>query len=386
MRNKFKSLVLFCLIFVFTGGAIADLPAITPRTTDGKCPSSGVLGAGLIDKICWDCIFPIIMFQIPFGGGQRPDAANTNLMCSCELGSTGVNAPGISAGYRAMARVMEVVRDPHCSPFLGGVKLFGESLMKTSPRKAKNATGSDKIYLNTNSWSFPLLYMIEALVDKNCNGDATAVNLIGLSTLSPTWANDELSFHLNPEAAVFANPLFLVSAIADGAMITASPDTWGNSQTRDTWMWSIGSWGSSLYPLTGNVPHSSSPPRETALVAAKSLALSHRIGQSRLTMGSSNMCGGNIYPMMPKTQYKISQLYPMAQASSRPEAIQLPAGTMACGVPPMAPCVEPTTPTGPCCRQLGESTLKWSEWRNIPGFEDYIYLIYRWTDCCILLM
>ncbi len=343
------------------------------------CPNANILGAGLITKICWDCILPIVLFNAPIGGGSRPEAANHSLMCSCELGSTGIHNPGFSAGLRSVGRIMEVVRNPHCSPFLGGVKFLKTSLLRGNPRKPQIDTGENKIFMNVNSWSFPLLYMIEALLDKNCTGDATTVNLVGLSSFSPTWSADELSFHINPEASIFANPEMLFFGIADGAMINASPDTWGNSAERDTWFWAIGSWSSSIYPLTGNVPHASSPPRETALVVSKSLALSHRVGQSRKTMGSDNMCsGGSIYPMMPKSQYKISQIYPFAQASKN---AQPPTGALSGLAPPGM-----NFTNSSCCTQLGETPLKWNEWRNMPGFEDYLYVIFRWTDCCINIL
>jgi conjugal transfer pilus assembly protein TraU len=239
---------------------------------------------------------------------------------------------------------------------MGGVKLMKPSMQKGQAKKADTDDGEKKYYKNANSWSFPLLYMIEALLDKNCTGDATTINLIGLSSISPTWGNDELAFHLNPEAAVFSNPQMTFLAIADGTMLTASPNGWGNSEERDSWFWTIGTWSGSLYPLTGNLPHSSSTPRESALVAAKSLALSHRVGQARKTMGEDNMCGGSIYPMLPKTQYKISQVFPQAQASA------------------------------PCCNQLGETSMIWNEWRNQPGYDDYLFLIFRWTDCCINIL
>lgn len=345
----FRSLFLTLFMLGISANAISQTPAGSTST----CPSANILGAGLISKVCWSCIFPIVLFNAPLGGGDRPESANNDYLCSCELGSTGIQNPGFSAGLRSVARVMEVVRNPHCSPMLGGVKLFGESMLKGTPKKAILDTGSSKAFFNTNSWSFPLLYMMEALLHKNCTGDATTLNLIGLSSISPTWISDELSFHINPEASIFANPEMLFFGIADGVMTTASPDTWGNSSERDTWFWAIGSWSSSMYPLTGNVPHSSSSPRESSLVAAKSLALSHRIGQARKTMGADNMCGGSIYPMMPKTQYKIQHLFPVTQA------------------------------TKPCCQQMGESSIKWNEWRTLPGYEDYIYLIFRWTDCCM---
>jgi conjugal transfer pilus assembly protein TraU len=346
MKKVIVYLMIFLSAFGFSGSSFADL-------SDSTCPDAGILGAGLIDKVCWSCVFPIVLFGVPTGGGTRPDNANQNMACSCNLGSTGISTPGFSAGLRSVGRLMEVVRDPHCSPGMGGIKLLRPSLLKGQAKKEISGSGEAKVYKNVNSWSFPLLYMIEAVLDKNCTGDATTMNLIGLSSVSPTWSNDELAFHLNPESIIFSNPAMMFFALADGAMINAAPDMWGNSAERDTWFWTIGSWSGSLYPLTGEIPHSTSSPRESALVTARSLALSHRLGQSRLTMGSDNMCGGSIYPMIPKSQYKISQIYPQAQS------------------------------TAPCCMQMGETSFKWNEWRTIPGFEDYLFVIFRWTDCCV---
>jgi hypothetical protein len=32
---------------------------------------------------------------------------------------------------------------------------------------------------------------------------------------------------------------------------------------------------------------------------------------------------------------------------------------------------------------LGETPFRWGEYRNIPGYEDYIYWVWRWMDCCL---
>jgi len=32
---------------------------------------------------------------------------------------------------------------------------------------------------------------------------------------------------------------------------------------------------------------------------------------------------------------------------------------------------------------IGATSFRWGEWRNIPGYEDYIYLVWRWKDCCL---
>ena len=70
--------------------------------------------------------------------------------------------------------------------------------------------------------------------------------------------------------------------------------------------------------------------------------------------GNDALCGGSIYPMIPKSQYKMSMLFPIAEAS------------------------------GKCCHPIGQSTFLWGEWRNIPAVgEDFVYMLWRYTDCCL---
>jgi conjugal transfer pilus assembly protein TraU len=46
--------------------------------------------------------------------------------------------------------------------------------------------------------------------------------------------------------------------------------------------------------------------------------------------------------------------------------------------------VEEVVPGENCCHYIGESQFKWGEWRNRPGTgEDFVYLIWRYTDCCL---
>ena len=117
--------------------------------------------------------------------------------------------------------------------------------------------------------------------------------------------------------------------------------------------WCAGCWGS-LYPFTGNIPPNESPPRDSSLTATRAIAALHRRGLAQKTFGDAALCGGYIYPMIPKSQYKMSMLYPLAEAS------------------------------GTCCHPLGLSTMLWGEWRNIPAVgEDFVYLLWRYTDCCL---
>jgi conjugal transfer pilus assembly protein TraU len=95
------------------------------------------------------------------------------------------------------------------------------------------------------------------------------------------------------------------------------------------------------------------------LLSARILAGLHRRGLNWKTYGEDALCGGDLYPMLPKQQYRLSTLFPLAEADSEDD--------------------------GKCCHYIGETPFKWGEHRTIPGTgEDYLYMIWRFTDCCLV--
>lgn len=120
-------------------------------------------------------------------------------------------------------------------------------------------------------------------------------------------------------------------------------------EVSDAMWWCAGTWGT-MYPLSGHEPNMGIV-KNTSLLGARAVAALHRRGLAYRTMGDDTLCEGRIDPMLPKSQYRWSMLFP------RPEA-------------------ESTHLTG-------ESVLKWGTARTIPGFgEDAIYILWRWNDCC----
>jgi conjugal transfer pilus assembly protein TraU len=192
---------------------------------------------------------------------------------------------------------------------------------------------------------------MDLFVQNNCNaGGFRNMDMMYMSELDPTWNVDELAFFLNPEAVVFANPLAVAACTVDCAVSTTS-------QPMTSLWWCAGCWGN-LYPFVGNIVSDGSPARDSSLLTARVLAALHRRGLAHKTYGNDALCSGTIYPMIPKQQYKLSMLFPIAEANSENGQN--------------------------CCHYIGESTFKWGEWRNIPGTgEDFVYLIWRYTDCCM---
>ncbi|NOS74642.1 MAG: TraU family protein [Methyloglobulus sp.] len=316
----------------------------TIKATDLLCPDADFWGEKMLTGVCWSCLFPIRLGGFSLSDGDVPDGATEEILCECD--AKGLPDIGITGGAWLPARLIEVVRKPYCSPILGGTS-FNKGVRLWGGRKEVEGDGTDKTYYNYHYWAFPLYMILQLFVQNNCNaGGIRNLDMMYMSELDPTWNIDELAFFMNPEAVLFANPLAVAACTVDCATTTVS-------KPLASLYWCAGCWGN-LYPFTGNIASDGSPPRDTSLLTARVLASLHRKALAHKTYGDEALCSGQIYPMLPKQQYKLSTLFPIAEAS------------------------------GKCCHWIGESSFKWGEFRTIPGTgEDYVYLLWRYTDCCL---
>ena len=329
------------------------------------CPDADFWGKKMLTGVCWSCLFPVRLmgFTIFDEGDDLPDGATKKAFCGCS-GDEGLPTFGITGGAWLPARLIEVVRKPYCSPILGGTS-FNSGVRLWGGHKEVEGDGTDKTYYNYHYWAFPLYAILQLFVQNNCNaGGLRNLDMMYMSELDPTWNVDELAFFMNPEAVVFANPLAVAACTVDCATTTVS-------MPMTSLFWCAGCWGN-LYPFTGNIASDASAPRDTSLLTARVLASLHRKALAHKTYGDDALCGGQIYPMIPKQQYKLSTLFPLAEANA--EELE---STDANGV-------KHTKILDNCCHWIGESTFKWGEHRTIPGTgEDYVYLIWRYTECCL---
>ncbi len=329
------------------------------------CPDADFWGKKMLTGVCWSCLFPVRLLGMTIfdEGNDLPDGATEKSFCACS-GDEGIPTFGVTGGAWLPARLIEVVRKPYCSPILGGTS-FNSGVRLWGGHKEVENDGSDKTYYNYHYWAFPLYAILQLFVQNNCNaGGLRNLDMMYMSELDPTWNVDELAFFLNPEAVVFANPLAVAACTIDCATTTVS-------MPMTSLFWCAGCWGN-LYPFTGNIASDASAPRDTSLLTARVLASLHRKALAHKTYGDDALCGGQIYPMIPKQQYKLSTLFPLAEANA--EELE---STDANGV-------KHTKILDNCCHWIGESTFKWGEHRTIPGTgEDYVYLIWRYTECCL---
>jgi len=327
------------------------LAAPASARADVACPSYDIFSAVLTD-VCWDCMFPIVIAGLAMGGGSKPAGAAANkVVCQCDTGN-GLQA-GFGFGFSMWepARLVEVVRRPYCFPLLGGsiINAGGGSIgadgrmMGGLSSDSNENDSSDKVFYHYHYFAFPLTVILDLF--SGCVADGYMdFDLMYISELDPTWNDDELAFFTNPEVVMVANPVAQAACIGDAVASNAGLPS-------DVMYWCAGSWGG-LYPFSGNIITNASPPRDTSLIVARALAALHRRGLAWKTMGDAAMCGGYIFPTLPKAQYKLEQMYPLAEANGN--------------------------------HWIGQSSFVWGEWRNIPGVgEDFVHMVWRWKDCCV---
>lgn len=344
MKQYYRQLLLILLLLSAT-------PVYsTSDWSSATCPDAKIFGENLISGICWDCMFPVTLLgALPIGSGPKPPDAGNDPICTC-AGDGGIPSIGVGLGNWAPARLIEIVRKPYCSPSLGGKTLM-DSFGLWGGHKTLENDNSDKVFYQYHYFAFPLFQMLEILIAPGCQADGMIdFDLMFMSEIDPTWNEDELSVFMNPEAILFANPISLAACMGDCALASANI-------LSDAFFWCAGCWGN-LYPFTGNVASGNSPPAITSLLATRAVASLHRKGFARKTSGPAAQCGSYIYPTIPKSQYRLNQIYPLPEA-------------------------DPDLPLG-CCHPVGASSFLWGEWRNIPGIgEDFVHMLWRYKDCCV---
>ena len=185
-----------------------------------------------------------------------------------------------------------------------------------------------------------------------CTDWLNDIDLMYFTEIDPLWNDDELTVMIHPEAIVFGNPVAQALCAAD--CLTASA-----GYPLNALFWCAGCWGS-LYPFTGNTGTVGSPVRVTSLLASRLIARLTRLpvppADEYDTSGPAAKCGGQFIPLIKKSQYRFSTIFPIPETS------------------------------GSCCHSLGSSSLLWGEHRNIPATGEFqIYMMWRKRNCCLKL-
>lgn len=347
--KKTVSLVLSLVLSVSVAQAQTAGEAGDTDKGDITCPDAKLLTGKMISDICWKCVMPIRVAGVSISGSTGkdhvPSGASKKQFCMCSDG-TGLMRPGITTSFWEPSYVIEEERTPGCMSALAGLRLpFNKTNRgRTGHDNAQDHRNVDSGYRHYHFYAFPIMIMIDMFVPKMCNaGGYHDFDIMFMSEVDPTWNHDELSFFAHFENALVANPVATTACIADAVSSNIE-------RPIDSLWWCAGSWGA-LYPLVGHIYGSDGTLLQSSKQSARAIAALHRRGFLYGTVGDDNLCGGNITPRIPKTQYRFTMFFPKPETDDS--------------------------------HVLGESPLIWGLNRLIPAVgEDPVYIVWRWLDCC----
>ena len=291
-----------------------------------------------ITDVSWSALFPISIGNVAVAG-RRPDPPNPSLpVCLCQTG--GLPRIGITLGFWEPARLADVTQTPYCLVNMGGLQL---PLGNSTNRGTVGFDDSPTRMYHVHWYVYPLLYWLNMLIDFMCVEQDT-FDIAYMTELDPLWNDDELSFILNPEAALFNNIVPQAACSAD--CIAAN-----TKLPIDTLFWCAGCQGS-IYPLSGNVPHDNSHVESSLLLLQRMTYKLHREGLlwgTATDKNSAQLCAPFWQPVMRASHYRTQMTYPV-----RSDAYA-----------------------------FGHSSLLWGSGKEYPiKGEHFGFLIWRKRNCC----
>lgn len=315
--------------------------------TPAKAQAPGVCTGRFVNPItdvCWSCLFPISLGAVPIWPSGKADPANPPLpICFC---GTPIPRIGLSVGFWEPVRLVDVTKKPWCFVNLGGLNL-SPGIDLGVKKSLANEDDADKGSWHVHWYAYPLIYWMELLADFLCL-EPGSFDIAYISELDPLWQNDELSFILNPEAALFGNLIAQAACAADCAAATVHLPI-------DQLFWCAGCQGG-MYPLNGNIQAEYGHIQGSVLAAQRMAYKLHRQLVAFGTMGSAAQCSKYPMPIMRKQQYRTQMTNPVPTV------------------------VGPST-----CPPMGSTQTLYESFRMIPIIgEDFGYLIWRKRNCCVL--
>jgi conjugal transfer pilus assembly protein TraU len=310
-----------------------------------------------ISDVCWDCAFPIKIWNKPIiKGSQGEDytTAPNSLMCACAMPPR----TGFPVSFWEFTRQVDVTKEAYCMVGLGTKMDLGVNSNMDGGRSNTDPDNAGAVFRQVHLYVNPLLGLMGAVLDAKCL-EPKGYTIPYTSELDGTWHNDEWARFMSPDAYLFNN--IIAQLICAGDCIAASSGLISISQTL---FWCAGCNGS-LYPLSGWDGAADGAIQGSSLFVQRLLTKAHRSGTQFTSVGKDAWCGpGNREMTMDKRQYKYTMVFPVPQAELKPSGLG--------GASNLS-----------CCQPFGKTTAFWGSGRVIPyKGEDQSYGIFRKRDCC----
>ena len=361
--------------------------------TANTCSNAGL---STVMNFCFDSAFPLrIMGNTVISGNDVPNPSHATGQSICKCGKEPYVRYGYTRGMWLPTRMVEVVRNPSCSPVYGNA--VGQALKQasrigglfgTTTSAGGGSVGHsnyDTGFYHYHSWVFPL-YNIYGWTPRCFHRGS-----FESSVIQPTWSSRDPVWGnlLYPEWMVIGNvvnnPLFDMAAHT--ASCVANTTGLGAGYADDTAYWLGGCMGKTM-PATGSMSAERGSVTASSTILNRSIMVSNRTGgfASVSTVGDNALCSPIAAPFPRKSEFKATMMFPYSEASTASSsstsdldlksAVQQGAGEVASflGI------------TSRCAHRLGASSLRWglnrSERATRTEDEDAVYLLWRWVDCC----
>lgn len=312
---------------------------------EGKCYGKFI---NPITDVCWKCLFPLTIaghkVADPNKDTATPDGYRS-FFCQC-------NDPpriGIPVGFWEPFRMADVTLKPFCMVNLGGMdlKLKVKTPAGTVGVKQGGKTGRKTAFYHVHWYVYPLLVWMNMVTGLVCM-TSESFDVAYMTEFDPLWDDDELSIWLNPEAALFGNPLAQIACAGDCAAASLG-------KSINSLFWCAGCQGG-VYPLTGTLGFHNGGVDASTLLVEKMIFKLHRELLLWGSMGQKGACGLYPMPWWRKDQYKLQMTYPRIEKNSKR-----------------------------ACNPIGRTTFILGANKEYPiKGEDFGYLIWRRRDCCCL--
>ena len=336
-QNKLRQPLKLDYFLIFTFSILIQCLSSTVEACPGRFVNP-------VTDVCWSCLFPLSIGPVRVNMGGREDTSNPSMIpCVCE----GVPPRlGIPLGFWEPARLVDVTRKPFCMVNMGGLSLGG-NIVHAGGHGHYGHLRNESSFYHVHWYIYPLIHWLNLITDFLCL-EGGEFDVAWLTELDPLWNDDESSFIINPEAALFGNPVAQLACAADCTTASAG-------FPLDALFWCNGCQGS-LYPFTGSNAAHLGGVQSSLLMVGRIAAKLHRQLLLHGTSGSEGLCQKYPMPIIKKSQYKTQMTYPTPQTKGRMS-----------------------------CNPLGRTSVIWGSGKEFPyKGEDYGYLIWRKKNCCAL--
>ncbi|MDZ7320177.1 conjugal transfer pilus assembly protein TraU [Kosakonia sacchari] len=295
-----------------------------------------------ITDVCWECLFPITIGNVPVAKGRQPDTPNPAMPVQfCPVGI--FYRVGLAIGYWEPVALTDVTRSPYCMVNLGGFTInVGNVGTGTGGQEGRANPGA---FYHVHWYKYPLTYWLNIITSLGClqGGD---LDIGYLSELDPMWDSSSLSMIIQPEALLFGNVIAQAACAADAAASLVH-------MPLDTLFWCAGSQGS-MYPFNGWVSNEFSPMQTSLLLSERMAFKLHRQGMIMNSVGADTaVCFEYPSPVIPKSRWRYHLV------NQYPDAGQ--------------------------CHPLGRSVTRWETGKNMPDDRrNFGYLFWRKRNCVFL--